>query len=425
MRDTELYERILGLDKPWSVRDVALNVDDGHVDIFVEHAADARWACPECGKALGCYDHAETRVWRHLDTCQYQTRLHARIPRVDCPEHGVKQVEVSWAGKHSRFTLLMERLVIDTLRACQSVSRTATLTGVSWDQAQAVMQRAVARGQQRKAQAEASPEAPDLPRAVERIGVDEKAFRKGHSYMTLVCDLDRSTVEYVAEDRTTESLAGYYRGLSDAQKAAITCVAMDMWPAYIKATRDALNELPGAGAEQKIVFDRFHVMKLAGEAVDRVRKAEHKALRREGDDTLTGSKYLWLYAEENVPEHRADQFASLKALNLRTGRAWAIKEMLRDLWSYTYRGPARKFFQRWFGWARRSRLAPIKQLALTVKRHLDGILTYCKHRVTNAATEGINSTVMAIKRLAGGYRNRENFKTAIYFHCGGLDLHPR
>lgn len=416
MRDVELYERILGLAEPWSVREVELNVDDGYVDIFVEHPPDVRWACPDCGEALGCYDHAESRVWRHLDTCQYQTRLHARIPRVDCPEHGVRQVAVPWAGKHSRFTLLMERLVIDTLRACQSVSRTATLTGVSWDQAQAVMKRAVQRGQQRKRDAAAQPDA----EPVRRIGVDEKAFRKGHSYMTLVCDLDRSTVEYVAEDRTTESLAGYFRGLTDGHKRAITCVAMDMWPAYMRATRDHLP-----GAEEKIVFDRFHVMKLAGEAVDKVRRAEHKALRRAGDDTLTGSKYLWLYAQENVPEHKADHFADLKRLNLRTARAWAIKEMLRDLWSYTYRGPAGKFFKQWFGWARRSQLDPIKKMALTVRNHLDGILTYCKHRVTNGTTEGINSTVMTIKRLAGGYRNRDNFKTAIYFHCGGLDLHPR
>lgn len=413
MRDTELYERILGLDKPWSVREVQLNVDDGHVDIFVEHAADVRWTCPECGKALGCYDHARERVWRHLDTCQYQTHLHARIPRVDCPEHGVKQVDVPWADRHGRFTLLMERLIIDTLLACRSVSRTTMLTGVSWDQAQAVMKRAVERGRQRKAD---DPEAPP----VERLGVDEKAFRKGHSYMTLVCDLDRGKVEYVAEDRKTSSLSGYYQSLTDAQKAAITCVAMDMWPAYIRATQDHLP-----GADEKIVFDRFHVMKLAGEAVDKVRRAEHKALRREGDDTLTGSRYLWLYASENVPEQQAARFENLKELNLKTGRAWAIKEMLRELWSYTYRGAARKFFKQWFGWARRSQLTPIRKLALTVRDHLDGILTYCKHQVTNATAEGINSTVMTIKRLAGGYRNPENFKTAIYFHCGGLDLYPR
>ena len=112
-------------------------------------------------------------------------------------------------------------------------------------------------------------------------------------------------------------------------------------------------------------------------------------------------------------------------MNLKTSRAWAIKETLRDLWAYTYRGSARKFFDRWFGWARRSKLTPIKQLAATMRGHLNGILAYCKHRVTNGVTEALNSSIITIKRLAGGYRNIENFKTAIYFHCSGLDLHPR
>lgn len=413
MRDTQLYQRILGLEAPWSVEDVELNVEEGRVDIHVEHEAGARFACPDCGASLGVHDHAGARAWRHLDTCQYETHLHARIPRVRCPDHGVRQAPVPWAGKHSRFTLLMERLVIETLRACQSVSRTSMLTGVSWDQAQAVMERAVERGQRRKA------EDPDAAPA-KRIGVDEKAFRKGHNYLTLVTDLDAGTVEHVAEDRTVESLAGYFRGLSEPWLNAIECITMDMWRPYIRAARDHLPK-----AEEKIVFDRFHVMKLATEAVDKVRRAEHKTLKRVGDQTLTGTKHLWLYAEENVPERRAEQFEPLKQRNLKTGRAWAIKETLRDLWEYTYVGAARNFFTRWFGWARRSKLTPIKKLATTLRDHLEGILTYCAHGVTNGVTEGLNSTIMTLKRLAGGFRNIENFKTAIYFHCGGLDLHPR
>lgn len=413
MRDVELYQRILGLSEPWSVARVELNVDDQRVDIWVEHEASVRWSCPTCGRSLGCYDHAEERVWRHLDTCQYQTHLHGRIPRVDCPEHGVSQVSVPWAGKHSRFTLLMERLVIATLEACQSVSRTCKLTGVSWDQAWAVMERAVERGQRRKRERSG-----DEP--VTRIGVDEKAFRKGHSYMTIVCDLDRSTVEHVADDRKASSLAGYFASLTDAQRAGIQAIAMDMWKPYIKA---ALEHVPGAAS--KIVFDRFHVMKLATGAVDTVRRAEHKALCASGDDTLTRTRYLWLYADEHVPARHRERFDSLKDQNLRTSRAWAIKETLRDLWEYVYPGAARRFFARWFGWARRSQLTPIKKLAATLGDHLDNIVTYCKHRITNGVAEGLNSKIMTIKRLAAGFRNGEHFKTAIYFHCGGLDLNPR
>jgi transposase len=412
MQDTELYQQVLGIVVPWSVAGVELNVDEGRIEVFVEHEPGVSWACPECGKSMSCYDHAEERVWRHLDTCQYQTHLHARIPRVKCPEHGVKQVRVPWAEPHSRFTMLMERLIIDTLLACQSVSRTCALTNVTWDQAQAVRERAVGRGQRRKAEQPGDP--------VTRVGVDEKAFRKRHRYATVVCDLDRATVEHVAEDRKAESLAGYFRQLTADQLQAIEAIAMDMWGPYIKAT---LEHLPLAAL--KIVFDRFHVMALATKAVDRVRRSEHKTLKRQDDQTLKGTRYLWLHSAENVPEKQAEQFEALKEQNLKTSRAWAIKETLRDLWEYTYPGAAKRFFKKWFGWARRSKLHPIKALAATLRAHLDNIVTYCKHQITNGVSEGLNSKIMTIKRLAGGFRNPENFKTAIYFHCGGLDLYPR
>lgn len=409
MRDSDFYEQILGLQAPWRVDRVQMNVDDKRVDIHLAHEAGVTWPCPHCKRGLACHDHVAERTWRHLDTCQFQTLLHARLPRVNCPEHGVVQVAASWAEARSRFTLLFERWIIDVIEQCSTVSGACALLGIGWDQALGVMKRAVARGRARKA---AEP--------IAHVGVDEKAFRKGHSYMTVVCDLDEGTVEHVAEDRTSESLGGYFESLSDEQREGIEAVAMDMWPAYIKAT---CEHLPGA--EEKIVFDRFHIVKLLNDAVDRVRRREHKALRQEGDDTLTGTKHLWLYGRENVPDRRADQFGRIKDANLKTARARAIKETLRDLWDYRSPIWARKFFTQWFGWARRSQLDPIKKVALTLQRHLDNILTYCTHRITNGVAEGLNSKIMSIKRKARGHRNKENFKTAIYFFCGGLDLYPR
>lgn len=411
MRDVDFYERILGLEEPWRIDDVRLNVAEKRVDIRLAHEAGVTWPCPHCERELSCHDHVPERTWRHLDTCQFQTMLHARLPRVKCPEHGVVQVAASWAEPRSRFTRMFERWIIDVIEQCSTVSGACALLGISWDQAFGVMERAVALPGAGRARKAAEP--------IEHVGVDEKAFRKGHSYMTLVCDLDEGTVEDVAEDRTTESLAGYFRGLTDEQLAGIEAVAIDMWPAYIKAIRDHLP-----GADEKIVFDRFHIVKLLNDAVDKVRRQEHKALRREGDDTLTGTKHLWLYGHENVPEKRAERFDQVKGLNLQTARAWAIKETLRDLWEYRSSAWARKFFAKWFGWARRSKLDPIKKVALTLKRHLDNILTYCKHRITNGTAEGLNSKIMSIKRKARGHRNKQNFKTAIYFFCGGLNLYP-
>ena len=386
-----------------------LDVDGKRVDIHLTHEAGVTWPCPQCDRALPCHDHVAERTWRHLDTCQFQTLLRARLPRVNCPEHGVVQVAASWAEPRSRFTLLFERWIIVVMEQCSTVSGACALLGIGWDQAFGVMERAVARGRARKA---AEP--------IAHVGVDEKAFRKGHSYMTVVCDLDAGTVEHVADDRTAQSLGEYFRGLGDEQRAGIEAVAMDMWPAYIKATH---QHVPLAA--EKIVFDRFHIVKLLNEAVDQVRRRENKTLRGEGDDTLVGTKHLWLYGRENVPDKRAEQFDQIKDSNLKTARAWAIKETLRDLWDYRSSAWARKFFDQWFGWARRSKLEPIRKVALTLKRHLDNILTYCRHRITNGVAEGLNSKIMSIKRKARGHRNKENFKTAIYFFCGGLDLYPQ
>lgn len=410
MQDTKLFDTILGLQAPWHISRVALDTGTQRVDLWAEHD-DTRWACPECATPLAGFDHAEERTWRHLDTCQFETHLHARVPRVKCPTHGVKQVRVPWAEPRARFTLLMERLVIDVIRQCSAVTGACRLLRITWDEAWGVMARAVTRGQARK-----------VARPIRYLGVDEKAFRKGqHAYHTIVCDLERATVEYVAEQRRVESLAPYFAALAPAHRDAIKAVAMDMWDPYIRATREGLPQ-----GEARIVFDRFHIMREMTTAVDRVRKQEHRTLRRtDGTSVLTGSKYLWLYSEDHLPAKHAARFTSLQALNLKVGRAWAIKEGLRTLWTYKRVPAATRFFKRWFHWARCSRLEPVRKAAATLKRHVDGILRYCQHPITNGVTEGVNGKIMAIKRKACGFRNPQNFQTAIYFHCGGLDLYPR
>jgi transposase len=407
MQDRELYFYLLGLKSPWAVARVELDNKGRRVEVWAEHPSDQPWPCPDCGKEYGLYDHAEERTWRHLDSCQYQTHLHARIPRVDCPEHGVKQVKVPWAEPKSRFTILFERLAIDVLGEC-GVSGAAKILGISWDEGWHLMERAVVRGRERKAK-----------KSVRRIGVDEKAVAKGHKYMTLVCDLDEGTVEHVAEDRKQESLEAYFDGLAPEERAKIEAVAMDMWEPFVQATKAKVPQ-----ASEKIVFDRFHIMGHVGKAVDQVRKQEHRELLEEGDETLKGSKYLWLYSRENVPRSRRLEFAELKRAGLKVSRAWAIKELLRDLWSYVYPESARKFWRRWYFWATHSRLKPIIEAAGTIRRHIANVMTYLKHRVTNALSESINSKIQTIKQRACGFRNIEHFKTAIYFHCGGLDLYP-
>jgi transposase len=409
MRDTwsNLYTQVMGISKPWHVSEVKLDVSGEQVDVWVQHEEGRKWECPECGKSCALFDHSETRTWRHLDTCQFKTYLHARPPRVKCDEHGVKQAALPWSEPMSRFTALFERLAIDVLQQT-SVTGAMRILKISWDQAWHIMDRAVARGLARK-----------KDRVIARIGVDEKAVAKGHTYFTMVHDLDRGVVEYIAEDRKQSSLNGYFEGRSGEQLAGIKAVAMDMWEPYIQSV---IQHVPWA--QEKIVFDRYHIMTHMGNAVDKVRKKEHRELLAIDDQALKGTKYFWLYSRENLPARHRDRFESLKDQNLQTGRAWAIKESLRELWSYRYKGAAFKYWKKWHAWAMRSKLEPVKAAARMIKSHIENILTYCEHQITNACSEGINSKIQTIKKMAYGFRNKEHFKTAIFFKCGGLQLYP-
>jgi transposase len=407
MQDRQLYEQILGLPAPWFVERVELDLQEGVVNVQVAHREDATWTCAECGRECPLHDHAPERTWRHLDTCQYQTLLRATTPRTDCPEHGVHAVRLPWAEPHSRFTLLFERLAIDWLSAA-SQTAVAERLGLSWDEVHGIMERAVARGLARR-----------KSELIPHLGVDEKAFSKGQSYATLVVDLDRTRVLYVAPDRKQASLDGFWPTLSVEQLAAIRGVALDMWDPYENSIRRHVPQ-----AEEKIVYDKFHVAKHLSEAVDQVRRAENKALRAEGDKRLVGTKYAWLRNPLNFGDDQWRDFQKLRDSKLKTARAWALKEQAMHLWGYRYEGPARKHFAWWYRWATRSRLKPMLKKAKMLKARLPNLLTYLKLGITNAASESLNSKIQWVKYTARGFRNFQNFVTAIYFHCGKLDLAP-
>ncbi len=402
---TSHYQLLLGLDASWSVSDVSLSLEEKRVEILVKHDG-SQVLCPECGERRSIADHAPERTWRHLDTMQFETRLRARVPRCQCEKCGVKTSAVPWAAKNSRFTLLFEALAIEVLLACGNVKSAAALLDLDWSSAHRIMQRAVERGLLRRQE-----------QPIAHVGVDEKSFGRGHNYVSILTDLDESRVLEVVEDRTEEAANQLWNCLSLPQKEQVEGVAIDMWPAFINAAQShAINA--------DVVHDRFHISKHLNEAVDQVRRQEHKLLKSQGDERLTGSKQLWLFNPENIPEDRFPDFAALKDQELKTSRAWAIKEQFRWLWEYRYAGNAKKFFDRWFGWASRSQLQPMIKVAKMLKRHLPGILSYFRHRITNAKSEGFNSRIQAIKSQARGFRAFHNYRTRILFYCGKLQLFP-
>ncbi len=406
MKDKELYAQILGIKEPWRVIEIDLNLSAGEVKVHVEYAAGVELSCPECGTECSGYDKRQ-RTWRHLDTCQFKTLLIADVPRVTCKTHGVKTVKVPWAEPYSGFTALFEALVIDWLREA-TLSAVSRRLGLSWNAIDGIMRRAVQRGLSRRAL-----------QPIKHLSVDETSFKKRHDYVTVVSDQEKGRVVYVADDRTKDSLKGYYDTLDDQQKATIGSISMDMWPAYINATLEALPE-----ANRKIGFDKFHVAKYLGDAVDSVRKQEHRTLQKEDNQRLKGSKYLWLTNPDNMSRQRWKAFKSLRESALKTARAWGIKEMAMSLWCYVSRTWAEKGWKKWLSWAMRSRLAPIKVVAKIIKQHLWGILNAITLNVHNGHAESINSKIKMIKVRSRGFRNKDRYKNAIYFYLGGLDLYP-
>lgn len=409
MQDKELYQQILGLASPWRVAGVRLDVEHEEIVVDVEHPPQTRFCCPECGQELGCYDHSKPRDWRHLDSCQFKTILRAALPRVNCPEHGVKQISVPWAEGNSRFTILFESFAINLLTFTQNVDGAATLLRTGWEATWNIIIRAVGRGKLRKQ---------DVP--LPRIGIDEKSFAKRQSYITLLYDLDRSTVEAIADGNDTAAGNACFSSLSAGQIASVEAIAMDMSAAYVRSANEMIPL-----AEEKIVHDRFHIMKLATEAVDKIRRAENKSLLKLGDDRLTGTRFLWLTSQENLSEKQQSRFDKAYDQHLETGKAWGYKELLRDLWNQSTAAAATRWFNDWYRSVIHTTLTPLKKVARTIRERLANVVSFCTHGITNAVAEGINSKIQSIKRRVGGFRNRENYKNAIYFYCGGLDLHPR
>lgn len=398
MSDLDFMAQLLALEDPWKVQHVTLSPKDKHLGVFLEHRRSATFACPECGRSRPIYDHLSSRSWRHLDHGEFLTWLLARVPRVSCPEHGVRQVQVPWALPGVRFTLPFERHAIDTLLEAD-VLGASRLLNLSWYETWHLMERAVARGLAAKKR-----------RVLPLLGVDEKSFAKRHRYVTLVSDLKRGTVEYIAYDRKKTSLDAFYQSLTKKQRTGIQAMAMDMWDPFIAST---VEHLPLG--RDKIVFDRYHIMAHMNKAVDQVRRGEHRLLQEDGDDTLKGTKYLWLFAEENLPEQREEDFARLRALHLRTGRAWAIKEALRHLWAYQRKGWALRYWKYWYYWATHSRLKPVVKVAKMIHEHLHNVLTYFDHRITNATSEGLNSKIQTVKKTpmvsATGRTSRRPFSS--------------
>lgn len=401
------YGKMLGLEEGWEVTSVDLSVAEKRLELAVGWVRSGA-VCPECNTECARHDFAPARRWRHLDAMGFETQIVSRTPRSDCAEHGILQMKVPWAGKHSRFTLAFEAFAIKVLLASRSVKSACELLKISWEAAHAIMERAVERGMERR----------ELEK-LETVGMDEKSFLRGQSYATVLYDLDaeNTRVLEMMEGRDADTAELLWETVPEALRESIKAICLDMSGIY----KDVAEFMVPQAA---VVHDRFHVSKHLNEAVDKVRRREAKTLASEGDDRLKGARQLFLFNPENLPPNRVAEFDALKNSDLKAAKAWAIKESFRAFWQCRTMQEAKGVFKKWYGWAVRCRLHEIKAVAKMLKRHLQGLLNFVRFPITNAVAEGFNSKIQAIKADARGFRNFLNYRTRVLFFCGKLDLFP-
>jgi transposase len=400
----EHYGKLLGLEEPWEVKSAQLDLLRGRVEIEVEWRKDAGVACPECGQPGVRHDHAPEREWRHVNVMQFTSVIRARVPRCRCVTHGVKTVRTSWAEPGSHFTLHFEAFAVKLIGACRSLTQVAELLELDWDGVQRLVDRAVARGLARRTLTD-----------IRYVGLDEKSFLRGQSYVSVMNDVKGARVLEVTPGRDQAAGEALWQAIPEATRLKVEAAAMDMSGSYVAATH---AQAPQAA----IVHDKFHISKMFNEAIDQTRRAEHVRLQAKGDDTLKGTRYQWLHGV--VPERKQAGFAELLEINLQTAKAWCYKEQFIEFWAQPDAAMGADFFAKWFRSVSSTRLTKVKAVAQTLKRHLTNILTYFVHPITNAISEGFNSKIQSIKSDARGFRSFKHYRSRILFHCGKLDLAP-
>jgi transposase len=399
----ELFTTALGLGEPWRVSRAEFVEESGRLDLQVTYQRGVRFSCPEpeCGQDRCPVHDTVEKTWRHLDFFQHKAFLHARVPRVRCPEHGVRLVAVPWARPGSGFTVLFEALVLTFAKAmpmskvAQSVREYDTLV---WRIVEHYVHAARAKE--------------DFS-SVRRVGMDETSARKGQDYISLFADLDAGRVLFATEGRDSGTVEQFAADLAahGGDPKQVTTTSSDMSAAFIAGITQFL---PNA----QMTFDRYHLAAKLSEAVDTVRRHE-VATRPE----LKHTRWLWLKNWSNLSTRQRHELQLLlrPSAQLATARALRWRE---DFQAFYDQHPsyAAEYLRSWCVGAKRSRLQPIKDFVDLVRRHWDGIIAWHKSHVSNGLLEGTNSLVQAAKARARGYRSKHKMITIAYLIAGKLPL---
>lgn len=388
--EIKIFSLMAGIEKPWILEKVEVD-ENKDLHMYVKYKRGEKFKCNKCEEICPVHDTIE-KTWRHLNCFEHKTYIHCKVSRIKCEKHGVHLVEVPWSKANTGFTLLFEEFVMQLAKK-MSVHAISKIL----DESDGRLWRIVHR------YAKEYVENLEFSK-VTKIGLDETS-RKGHEYITVFIDLDTSKVLYIADGKKATTIEEFkeFFVAHNGKAENITDITCDMSMGFTAGIKKAFKN-------SKIVYDKFHVMKVINEAVDKVRKSEVKE-----QPMLKQTRYIWLKNKNNLKEKQKETLQKMSKMNLKTGKAYRLKIAFQDIYNMNYtKEIAEGEFKEWMQWAVRSKLPEFKSAAKTIGSKLVGILNYFENKLTNAVLEGINSMIQSIKSRARGYKKIENFKAMIY-----------
>lgn len=402
MRVTTLLRTLLGLEGT-RVLDVTFDAEGLVVDVAPTWR---RPRCSVCGAVCPGYDRDRDRRWRHLDLAGMLLQLRYDTRRVDCRRCGVKVEKLPWAETSSWFTRPFEDHVGYLAQRCDKTT-VGSMMRINWETVGSIIQRVVARRQNG-----------DPLDGLTQIGVDELSYRRHHEYVTVVVDHVRRHIVWVKPGKNADTLKAFFDELGSERCSKLEAITVDMSGAYIKAVTECS---PNA----QLIFDRFHVQRLAQDAVDEVRRDEVRAAPSEAErKELKGTRWALLKSFWNLSRFDTARLSSLQRDNKRIYRAYLLKEALVRVLDRKQINVARAKLDEWIHWARRSRLVPFKRVAATIREHAGGILAYVQSGLSNGRTEGLNGKARTITRRAYGFHSAHGLIALLKLCCSGINLDP-
>jgi transposase len=402
----ELFQMALNVTDPWFVSDLKFDKKAKRLDIHIDFKRGSTFGYfdSESKKelvGLKAYD-TKDKKWRHLNFFEHECYIHARVPRVKLPNGKVKLISTPWEGLSNGFTLLFEALAIQLCQA-MPVKRVASITKTSDDKLWDMLEKYIDTTRQE-----------ENFENIDAIGLDETSRAKGHEYITLFVDLNERRTLFITEgkDNTTVARFAYDFQSHNGSIKNIKDVSCDMSPAFIKGVKE---NLPDA----TITFDKFHILKIINEAVDKVRKEEVST-----NKLLKGTKYIWLknYNNLTVKQKEALETLTMSKMNIKTLRAYNIRQSFQEIYQAKTEDEFITYLNKWYYWATHSRLESIIKAAKTIKRHWDGVVQWYKSKINNGILEGLNSVIQAAKSKARGYKTFRNYKIMVYLLTGKLNF---